>query len=127
MERLIWVSFGGAVGTAARYVLGGLALRLLGEDFPWGTFSVNILGSFFLALIIYVSASNEAWSATTRLALTTGVMGGFTTYSTFSYEAMEYIKQGAWTMGLLYTGATVVVCLGATFLGLAAGRAIVMA
>ena len=126
MQRLIWVSLGGAVGTGARYLVGGWANKLLGSGFPYGTFTVNLLGSFLLAALFYVGTNTEWMNPELRIALTTGMMGGFTTYSTFSLETMKYMHEGAWSMGLLNIAVTVVVCLGASFLGLAAGRYLVV-
>ncbi len=122
MQRLLWISLGGAIGTGARYLVGGWAMKLFGSGFPYGTFAVNLLGSFLLAVLMYLGTNTEWMSPTLRMAVTTGMMGGFTTYSTFSYETMSYMHDGAWSMGLLNIAVTVLVCLGASFLGLAVGR-----
>ncbi len=122
MERLLWVSLGGAAGTAARYLVSGWVVRLAGPTWPFGTFTVNFLGSFTLALLMIVGTATDALSPELRLALTTGAMGGFTTYSTFSYETAKLLEQGAWTPAILNVTITVVVCLAATFLGLGLGR-----
>ncbi len=122
MARLLWICLGGAVGTGARYLLSGWLLRTAGPGFPWGTLAVNVLGSFLLGLIMQVAVATDLLSPTLRLTLTTGVMGGFTTYSTFNYETLQYLQQNDWLMGSLNLAATVVACLAAGTLGLLAGR-----
>ena len=122
MTRFLWICFGGACGTGARYLLSGFTMRILGASFPYGTFAVNLLGSFVVALLMVVGTETDLMSPTLRLALTTGVIGGFTTYSTFSYETMKYFQEDAWALGCLNVLVTVVGCLGACALGSAAGK-----
>jgi CrcB protein len=117
VARLLWICLGGAVGSGARYLLSGWVLDRLGPAFPSGTLAVNALGSFLLGALMFLGVEAGMLSPTARLALTTGVMGGFTTYSTFSYETMRYLQDGAWTLALLNVVATVVGCLAACFLG----------
>ena len=124
MARFLWICLGGAVGTGGRYLLCGWADRLVGTAFPAGTLAVNVLGSFLLALIAYVGVETDLISPTVRYALTTGVMGGFTTYSTFNHETLESFRDGAFGQGALVVAVTVLGCLAAGVLGLAAGRAI---
>jgi fluoride exporter len=125
MTRLLWICLGGALGTGARYLLAGWTLKVLGSSFPFGTLAVNLVGSTLLAGLMVVGTETSAMSPTLRLALTTGVMGGFTTYSTFSYETMKYIQEDAWAWGFLNILVTVVGCLAACFLGAAAGKWII--
>ena len=122
MARFLWICLGGAVGTGARYLLSGWLLRAAGPGFPWGTLAVNVLGTFLLGLIMQVAVATDLLSPTLRLTLTTGVMGGFTTYSTFNYETLQYLQQNDWLMGSLNLAVTVVTCLAAGILGLLAGR-----
>jgi len=117
MLRFLWICLGGAVGTGARYLLSGWALRVLGPAFPYGTLAVNVIGSFLLAFLMVVGIETSLMPATLRLALTTGVMGGFTTYSTFSYETLQYFQEGAWWLGALNVLVTVFGCLAACLLG----------
>jgi len=112
------------VGTGARYLLSGWLLRLAGPGFPYGTLAVNVIGSFLLGLLMQVSLSTESFSPTLRLTLTTGVMGGFTTYSTFNYETLQLVQEGSWLLGVANLGITVVSCLAAGLLGIFAGRAL---
>ena len=122
MERLFWVCLGGAFGSGARYLLSGWVLDRFGPAFPSGTLAVNTIGSFLLGALMFLGVEAGTLSPTLRLALTTGVMGGFTTYSTFSYETMRYLQDGAWALALLNVVVTVVGCLVACFLGWAAAQ-----
>jgi len=124
MSRFLLVSLGGAVGTAARYLVAGWAPRVLGTAFPYGTFAVNVLGSFLIAVLMFVGTETTAMSATTRVVLTTGVLGGFTTYSSFSYETMKLLQEGSTGVALANVAGTVIVCLVACMLGWAGARSI---
>ena len=122
MARLLWISLGGAAGTAARYLLSGWIARTAGPGFPWGTLAVNAIGSFLLGLLMQVPLGSASFSPTLRLALTTGVLGGFTTYSTFNYETLRAMEEGAWPVAFANLGASVLGCLLAGWLGFAVGR-----
>lgn len=123
MARLLWICLGGAVGTGARYLVASWLPQVLGTGFPYATLAVNVLGSFLLAVLMQAGVMTDLMTPTVRLALTTGVMGGFTTYSTFSYETMKYLESGAFVMGAVHVAVTVLGCLGASVLGMIAGRA----
>lgn len=122
MSRFFWVCLGGAAGTGARYLLGNAILRWLGPAFPYHTLTVNALGSFALGALMEASLATGAVHPTLRLALSTGVLGGFTTYSTFNYETVELVRRGAWLLGAANLAGTVVICALAGFVGIAAGR-----
>lgn len=122
MARFLWICLGGAAGTGARYLLSGWLLRVAGPGFPWETLAVNALGSFLLGLLMQVALTTALFSPTVRLTLASGVLGGFTTYSTFNYETLQYIQQGRWLLGLANVGITVAACLAAGVLGIFAGR-----
>ena len=124
MIRVGLVALGGAIGSVARYGVGALAVQLFGPAFPWGTLMVNLIGSFLIALIMHVALAGSAVSVELRLFLTTGVVGGFTTYSTFNYETLALLNQRAYGFAGLNLAATVVGCLLAGILGLATGRAL---
>ena len=124
MARLLWISLGGALGTAARYLVSVWLLRALGPAFPYGTLAVNVIGSFLLGAIMQAGLDTTLLSPTTRAVLGTGVMGGFTTYSTFNYETLQYLQEGAWAMAGLNVAATLLVCLAAGALGVALARAL---
>ena len=122
MTRFFWICLGGAAGTGARYLLSGWVLAALGPAFPYGTLAVNTVGSFLLGAIMHVALTTRLLAPTLRLALTAGVLGGFTTYSTFNYETLESLRAGAWTIGIANVAATVVGCLAAGAAGLALAR-----
>lgn len=122
MARFLWICLGGAAGTGARYLLSGWLLRAAGPGLPWGTLAVNVIGSFLLGLIMQVSLTTGLISPTLRLGLTTGVMGGFTTYSTFNYETLQYLQQNEWLAAFTNVAATLLVCLAAGALGVLGGR-----
>jgi CrcB protein len=123
MERLAWVCLGGAVGSGARYLVSSWALARCHTGIPWGTFFVNVAGSFLIGLILRLATSTDWISPTTQIALTAGVIGGFTTYSAFAYETFARLERGEWLTGGVYVLATVVGCFAAVFLGNAAARA----
>ena len=100
------------------------AQRTLGAGFPYGTLIINAVGSFLLVIIMYFSLERGVLSADARVVLGTGVMGGFTTYSTFNYETFRLVQQGSFVVAGLYLAATVIGCLGAGALGLLLARAI---
>ena len=118
MTRFLLVCLGGAIGTGARYLTAIWAAGALGTAFPFGTLIVNVVGSFLIALILQLNPA----SLDVRLLLTTGVMGGFTTYSAFNYETTNYFRTGAWALGALNASVTFVGCLAAGVAGLAVGR-----
>jgi fluoride exporter len=123
MSRVLLVALGGALGSVARYGVGVAAPRVLGAGFPWGTLLVNVVGSFLIALVMHLAVATAAISPSARLFLTTGVMGGFTTYSTFNYETLNLVGERLWGVAALNVAVTVVGCLVAGVLGQAAGRA----
>lgn len=122
MSRFLWICLGGAAGTGARYLLSGWALGTFGASFPYGTLAVNVIGSFLVGVLTQVGLATPLMSPTLRLALTTGVMGGFTTYSTFNYETIRYVQDGSWPLAAANLAITVAGCLAAGFAGIAAGR-----
>jgi len=97
-------------------------LRWLGTGFPYGTFAVNVLGSLLLSVLMFVGTETTVLGPTLRVALTTGVMGGFTTYSTFNYETLGYLQEGAWLLALGNVLATVSTCLVVAWAGWAVMR-----
>lgn len=111
MKRLLLVMLGSAVGGGLRYLFGGWAQRVFGSGFPFGTLGVNVIGSFLIMIIMHLGLNKGVMSADVRLLLTTGVMGGFTTYSSFNYETMRFLEQRAYGLGLLNVGATLLSCL----------------
>ncbi|WP_437310710.1 fluoride efflux transporter CrcB [Sorangium sp. So ce388] len=125
MERWFWIGLGGAAGTLARYALSTWCEERFGAGFPYGTLAVNVLGSFLLGAIGEIAATTELLSPTLRLGLSTGVMGGFTTYSSFNNETIRLIHYKSWGAGLANISITLVSCLIAGVLGMAVARRLV--
>ena len=124
MARFLLICLGGAIGTGARYMLAVWVARVAGAGFPWGTLLVNVTGSFLLGLLMQLSLSTQLFGADARLILGTGILGGFTTYSTFNYETLALIREQVWGLALLNLVATILGCLAAGALGVAAARAV---
>ena len=125
MERLLAVCVGSALGGGARYLAAVAAAHWLGAGFPVATLGVNLLGSFLIGVAMPVLLASSVISAEARLFATTGVLGGFTTYSTFSYETLELARGGELGLAALNVAATVLGGLLVGFAGLALGRALV--
>ena len=109
----------------ARYLVSNWAFRAIGAVFPWGTLIVNVAGSFLLAIIMVLAVEGEIVSPRVRLALGTGLMGGFTTYSTFNYETMAMLSAGAWGFAGAYLVVTLAGCLVGGWLGMMGARLVV--
>ncbi len=122
VSRFVLICLGGALGTGARYLVGLGMLRWLGPAFPFGTLTVNVIGSFLLGVIMALGLEAGAISPDLRVVLATGVMGGFTTYSSFNYETVGYFERGAWVLGWMYLLCTLVACFLAGVLGIGAVR-----
>ena len=117
---IFWVALGSALGGAARYSLGGLIQRLAPGEFPLGTLVINVLGSLLLGFIVRYAMETPAVSAEARAFLTIGLCGGFTTFSTFSYESAMLLERGEWSRLALYVGLSLLL----TIAGVVAGGAL---
>lgn len=106
MERYLLVMLGGGIGAGVRYKLGAWVQGLGGPSFPWGTFLINITGSFLIGLVLRLSLEG-ALSPEWRLFLAVGVLGGYTTFSTFSWETLTLVQQGEWFKAFLYGAGSV--------------------
>lgn len=113
------------MGSTARYLVQELAVRLFGPLFPWGTLAVNLVGSFALGAAMFAALATPPWPTSLRLAIAAGVLGGFTTYSSFNYETVALMQGGENGLAAVYLFATVGGCLLAGFLGHLAARALV--
>lgn len=120
MEHILSIGIGGAIGAVLRYCMGNILTKVLGSSFPYGTFCINIIGCFFMGLLMTIIVDKGLLSPTWRLFLCVGLLGGFTTFSSFSYEALTLLQEGNLLFALLYAGGSV--CLGilAAFLGILA-------
>ena len=124
MIHTLIVALGGALGAALRHLTGLAALRLLGPNFPFGTLTVNVVGSFLMGIVVELLARRYGASNEMRLFLATGVLGGYTTFSAFSLDAIVLWERGAQGLAAAYVGLSVALSLAALFGGLALARAI---
>jgi fluoride exporter len=123
---MLWyIAVGSAMGGVSRYLIGGLSQRLIAGTFPLGTLLINITGSFLLGLILRYGVETPTLTPEVRALLTIGFCGGYTTFSTFSYETVALVEDGQWARAALYISLSVGLSLIATFLGFAAAREIV--
>ena len=121
-----WVAAGAALGGVARYGLSGLIARGFGETFPWGTLIVNVIGSFLIGVIAVVTGPDGRLLVGTaaRQFMMVGVLGGFTTFSSFSLQTLTLIQDGEWLYAAGNVLSSVLFCLAAVWLGAVAGNAI---
>ena len=113
----LYIALGGALGAMARYALGHKISELLGATFPYGTLSINLLGSFFIG-VLWVWFAQPSWgNPAYKHVLIIGFLGAFTTFSSFSLESLLLLQQDRFLAFFLYVGTSVVACLSATGLG----------
>ncbi|MBZ9788994.1 fluoride efflux transporter CrcB [Rhizobium sp. 3T7] len=124
MIQAILVAVGGAIGSVLRYYVGQWALRLAGPAFPWGTLIVNVVGCFVIGVFAEMIIRRFDASPELRLLLITGFLGGFTTFSAFSLDAISLFERGAVVSGAVYIVASVGLSLAGVIAGLALMRAI---
>ncbi|KAA3510341.1 fluoride efflux transporter CrcB [Agrobacterium vitis] len=122
MKDVIYVALGGAVGSVLRYWVGIITFRLFGPFLPWGTFSVNLIGSFCIGLFAEMIARKFDASADLRVLLITGLLGGFTTFSAFMLDTVSLAERGDLLWPAFYVAASIGFGVGAVFAGLAVGR-----
>ena len=120
----LWVALGGAVGSSARFAIAQWTGARWGWTFPWGTFAVNVTGSLAIGLVITLLVARDPDPAY-RLLVVTGFLGGYTTFSTFSFEALALLEARRWDAAAFYVIGSLVLGLLATGLGLVLGRLLV--
>jgi fluoride exporter len=121
---LLPVAAGGAVGSVLRYLFGVAALRIAGSGFPWGTLGVNIIGSFVMGALVTALALTGSTSQALRAFLVVGVLGGFTTFSSFSLDFATLMERGQSMPAVLYVAGSVGVSLVAIFAGMSLMRTV---
>ena len=124
MLTYLAIAFGGAFGAVSRYWLSTSLERFNSSGFPLGTFSVNILGSLLIGLLFIVFMERLQWAEQYRPLLMVGFLGAFTTFSTFSLDALLLFQQGHYNTALFYIVSSVVLCLFAAYVGMVMARAI---
>ena len=126
MQIYLWIALGSALGGVGRYWCSGVIARHIGEVFPWGTLSVNVVGSLLIGLVATLSDPDGRllMGPTARQFLMIGVFGGFTTFSSFSLQVLYMVRDGEWVPASLYILGSVALCLIGVWLGHALGIAI---
>ncbi|KQO81007.1 fluoride efflux transporter CrcB [Rhizobium sp. Leaf262] len=124
MLNIALVAIGGAIGSVARYLVGLWGVRLAGPNFPWGTLTVNVVGAFLIGLMVEIIARRFDASSEVRVFIVTGILGGFTTWSSFTLDAVVLFERGDLGLAAVYLLASLVVSFAAIFAGLALGRAL---
>jgi len=127
MRLYLWIMAGGALGTAARFLVSGWIANRFGESFPWGTVVVNVSGCFligFFAALTDPAEGRVAAGPTARQFFAYGICGGYTTFSSFSLQTLNLAQDGEWLQAGGNVAGSVVACLLATWLGNAAAMAL---
>jgi CrcB protein len=124
VPTVLGIAFAGALGALARYGLEGFVSHRSGGAFPWGTFVVNISGSFAIGFVFTLMTERFASDPSLRTVLTTGFLGAYTTFSTFSYETYRLAADGALGLAFANAAGSVVAGLVAVYAGVVAGRAL---
>jgi fluoride exporter len=123
---MLWyIAAGSALGGVSRYLLGGMVQRILDTTFPAGTLAVNLTGSFLLGLFLRYALDTPTLTPEVRAFLTIGFCGGYTTFSTFSYETVAMLEDGEWARAGLYAALSVLLALGAAILGFLVARGVI--
>lgn len=118
----LYIAVGGALGSVARYALGAVVQHRADGLFPWGTLLINVTGSLMLGFVVQYFSESATVTSETRAFLTTGLLGGYTTFSAFSYEAVRLMEDGNYRAAAFYVGASVVMSLAGTIGGIEAAR-----
>ena len=120
MTSILWIGFGGFLGANARYWLGSLITRLLGTSFPWATGLVNITGALAIGIIATLFADRAVDNESLRLFLIVGVLGGYTTFSSYTWEALTLMQEDRWWAAIGYlVGSNVIgilACVAGVFI-----------
>jgi fluoride exporter len=119
MQSYLWIAIGSALGGMARYWCSGVAARLIGETFPWGTLIVNVVGSFVIGFFATLTGPDGRVfvGSTARQFVMIGLCGGYTTFSSFSIQTLELVQDGEWLQASGNIVGSVVACLIAVWIG----------
>jgi len=120
--QLIAVAAGGALGAILRFLVSNSVSQSLGREFPYGTLTVNLLGSLLMGFLFVVISAIPGISPQWRSLLLVGFLGAFTTFSTFSLDTLDLALRGEWVAGIINIVASVVLCIGACWLGMMMAR-----
>jgi CrcB protein len=122
VQQLVAIAIGGAVGAVLRFSVSTGVHRLMGKDFPYGTLTVNVLGSLLMGFFFIMLVERQISSVELRSGILFGVLGAFTTFSSFSFETLALLESGDWGKALINVFLSVTCCLLATWIGLSIGR-----
>ena len=118
------IALGGALGAVSRYYFGNVISRMIGCALPYGTFSINVIGCFFMGLLMTLIIERNLLPAEWRLFLCVGFLGGFTTFSSFGYEALMLLQEDRYAVALAYMGGSMFLGLIAAALGVVLAKAL---
>jgi CrcB protein len=119
------VAAGGAIGSVFRFLVGTWFLQRLGPGFPWGTLTINVTGSFLIGAVLQLAQTRMGLTPYARVFLATGILGGYTTFSTFSYETYLLSRDAFTVQSIWYGFGSVIAGVAAAYLGIVAVRALV--
>jgi CrcB protein len=122
VQQLLAIAIGGAAGSVLRFMVSTGVHRVLGKDFPYGTLTVNVLGSLLMGFLFIMLVERQISSIELRSGILFGVLGAFTTFSSFSFETLALMESGDWAKALVNVFLSVSACLLATWVGLGIGR-----
>lgn len=117
MQKLLFVGIGAFIGGCLRYLVSLYSPKLFGSQLPYGTLIVNVVGGVLIGLIMELSITTNEISPELKLFLTTGIMGGLTTFSTFSYETVTFLSEGKYMLSFVNTGLNLFLSFGGVVLG----------
>ncbi len=122
MNQLLAIAAGGAAGSVLRFWLSTWVHSIAGRSFPYGTLAVNVLGCLVMGFLFVLLVERLSDNAVLRAGILIGVLGGFTTFSSFSIETFNLIEQGVWLKAVINMAASLLLCVGATWVGVILGR-----
>jgi CrcB protein len=122
MYQILAIAGGGAIGAVLRYWMSTGVYAVVGRNFPYGTLAVNVLGSLLMGLLFVLLIERMAANSLWRAALMVGLLGAFTTFSTFSIETLNLMEEGAYGRALINVALSVLLCVAAAWLGVKLGR-----
>ncbi len=126
LSHLLYAALGGAIGSGLRFSVGAFMLRVMGPGWPWGTYTVNLVGSLIMGLVMGWFAFKGTGGGSAQIFLATGILGGFTTFSAFSLETARMIETKAYAQAALYAGSSVILGVTMVFAGLFIMRKVLM-
>jgi CrcB protein len=124
MTRVLAIAAGGALGSVLRYWMSAWVHSVAGRGFPYGTLAVNVLGCLLMGFLFALLVERLSTDSAVRAGILIGVLGGFTTFSSFSIETFNLLEEGLWLKAGINAGASLVLCLAATWIGVITARAL---